>query len=187
MIEPPEKSKNDIAKEQHECECFRQAVELSSTRGGQTQKILTYLNGAAFEGRSKNDRPDIVNICTKGKKNPIEVMVGIEHFEVNQLSKKSGKKIKSTGREIENKLWKGYDRGHEELLKKGMVSNENCLHLSFRQVVVRPKTNAIFCAYALFARRRTACRTPCICSLHTRRRTRKLRSAMRRIFLLRIG
>lgn len=130
MIEPPEKSKNDIAKEQHECECFRQAVELSSTRGGQTQKILTYLNGAAFEGRSKNDRPDIVNICTKGKKNPIEVMVGIEHFEVNQLSKKSGKKIKSTGREIENKLWKGYDRGHEELLKKGMVSNENCLDLS---------------------------------------------------------
>lgn len=101
MIEPPEKSKNDIAKEQHECECFRQAVELSSVRGGQTQKILTYLNGVAFEGRSKNDRPDIVNICTKGKKNPIEVMVGIEHFEVNQLSKKSGKKIKSTGREIE--------------------------------------------------------------------------------------
>ena len=117
-----EKSKNDFAKEQHERECFERAVNLSHLRGGRTEKILTYLNGIPYEERWKNDRPDLVNICVKGKKKPTEVIVGIEHFEVNQLSKKSGKKIKSTGRELENRLWEVYDRGHKELLEQDMVS-----------------------------------------------------------------
>lgn len=125
-----EKSKNDFAKEQHERECFERAVNLSHLRGGRTEKILTYLNGIPYEERWKNDRPDLVNICVKGKKKPTEVIVGIEHFEVNQLSKKSGKKIKSTGRELENRLWEVYDRGHKELLEQDMVSDENCFELS---------------------------------------------------------
>ena len=125
-----EKSKNDAVKEQHERECFGQALKLSNRHGEQTKTILTYLNGTSFEGRPKNDNPDLVNICVKGKKNPTEIMVGIEHFEVNQLSKKSGDKIKSTGREFESKIWKAYGRGHEELLEKGVVSEECCRELS---------------------------------------------------------
>lgn len=73
----------------------------------------------------KEDSPDLVRLCTKGKKNPSPVIVGIEHFQVHKMSKKKGKKIVSTGLELESRLWRTYDQGHAELIETGEPSDES--------------------------------------------------------------
>lgn len=129
MREKARKSKNDIEKEQHERNCFNRAVELSQLRGGQTAEILSYLNGMPFEDRPQNDRPDLVNICIAGRDNSNKTFVGIEHFEVNQLSAEFKGHMKSTGREIEAHMQRIYSKGHNELVEKGHVSHDSIMDI----------------------------------------------------------
>lgn len=91
-------------------------------RGGKTAELMTFFYGVPLESREKNDRPDLIRICRKGKRNPKDVIVGIEHFRVDQLSAKRGSCYKSRGREIEKQLWNIYEAGHEELNRDGIVS-----------------------------------------------------------------
>ena len=69
-------------------------------RGGKTAELMTFFYGVPLESREKNDRPDLIRICRKGKRNPKDVIVGIEHFRVDQLSVKLRSCYKSRGREI---------------------------------------------------------------------------------------
>lgn len=91
-------------------------------RGGKTAELMTFFYGVPLESREKNDRPDLIRICRKGKRNPKDVIVGIEHFRVDQLSAKRGSCYKSRGREIEKQLWNIYEAGHEKLNRDGIVS-----------------------------------------------------------------
>lgn len=47
------KSENDTRKEANEEKCFQLAVEAAHKRGGDTDKILSYLNGQNIDTRSK--------------------------------------------------------------------------------------------------------------------------------------
>ena len=129
MWEKERKSKNDIEKEQYERNRFNRAVELSQLRGGQTAEILSYLNGRPFEDRHKNDRPDLINVCIKGRNNSNKTLVGIEHFEVNQLSTELKRHMKSTGREIEAHMQRIYSKGHNELVENGHVSHDSIMDI----------------------------------------------------------
>ena len=107
-------STHDIKKEDAEEQCFQKAYDEAIKRGGKTAELMTFFYGVPLESREKNDRPDLIRICRKGKRNPKDVIVGIEHFRVDQLSVKRGSCYKSRGREIEKQLW--------NILKPGMRS-----------------------------------------------------------------
>lgn len=76
------KSRNDTKKEAAEEQCFKLALDAARRRGGGTYKIMSYLNGQNIDTRAKKDRPDLIRLCTNAKHE--EVIVGIEHFCVNQ-------------------------------------------------------------------------------------------------------
>ena len=85
---------------------------------------MNYLNGEPVS-RAKPDKPDLVRICTRGKKNPRKVLVGIEHLRVDQLSEsKKGKRI-SKGAEFTSHVWAAYEKGHEELEQYGKTSEQS--------------------------------------------------------------
>lgn len=115
-------STHDIKKEDAEEQCFQKAYDEAIKRGGKTAELMTFFYGVPLESREKNDRLDLIRICRKGKRNPKDVIVGIEHFRVDQLSVKRGSCYKSRGREIEKQLWNIYEAGHEELNRDGIVS-----------------------------------------------------------------
>lgn len=115
-------STHDIKKEDAEEQCFQKAYDEAIKRGGKTAELMTFFYGVPLESREKNDRPDLIRICRKGKRNPKDVIVGIEHFRVDQLSVKRGSCYESRGREIEKQLWNIYEAGHEELNRDGIVS-----------------------------------------------------------------
>lgn len=121
-------SANDEKKQQNELACFETAVSLAQQRGGKTLEILNYLNGTPVP-RAKADKPDLVRICTRGKKNPRNVLVGIEHFRVDQRShqKKDGRI--SQGAQITAHALDAYERGHEELEQEGEVSEQSRISL----------------------------------------------------------
>ena len=111
----------DEKKQQNELACFETAVSLAQQRGGKTLEILNYLNGTPVP-REKEDKPDLVRVCTRGKKNPRNVLVGIEHFRVDQRSAQGKGKRISKGAEYTNHVWKAYEKGHRELEQIGEVS-----------------------------------------------------------------
>lgn len=78
------KSRNDTKKEVAEEKCFQLALDAARRRGGGTYKIISYLNGQNIDTRAKKDRPDLIRLCTNAKHE--EVIVGIEHFCVNQMT-----------------------------------------------------------------------------------------------------
>ena len=92
------KSRNDTKKEAAEEQCFKLALDAARRRGGGTYKIMSYLNGQNIDTRAKKDRPDLIRLCTNAKHE--EVIVGIEHFCVNQMVKRVGDRYKSVGKEL---------------------------------------------------------------------------------------
>lgn len=116
-------SNKDEKKEYQELSCFETAIALSRKGGGQTYDILKYLDGKAI-CREKKDRPDIVRLCTKGKKKPREILVGIEHFRVDQLSKEFGGKRVSKNAEYLKHIQNAYDNGHQELMQTNDISEQ---------------------------------------------------------------
>ena len=116
-------SNHDIKKETKERRLFELAFSLAEKNSGETYRILHYLHGK-YIYRDKNDCPDIVYECLKGKKHPHRVIVGIEHFRVDQLSSQKSTKRTSNGAEISSHLNKIYKAGHSELEQESIVSEE---------------------------------------------------------------
>lgn len=117
-------SNSDKKKEDKEYEMFQSACNycLNNNTNDRTRSIMKYLNGNPLK-REKNDRPDIINECTKENKNYI---VGIEMFCVDQNSKFKRGSLCSKSRESEAIISKIYDKGHKELVETGNVSDEQC-------------------------------------------------------------
>ena len=114
----------DEKKQQNELACFETAVSLAQQRGGKTLEILNYLNGTPVP-RAKEDKPDLVRVCTRGKKNPRKVLVGIEHFRVDQRSAQGKGKRVSKGAEFTRHAWDAYEKGHQEFLQTGKASDQS--------------------------------------------------------------
>lgn len=118
----------DEKKQQNELACFETAVSLAQQRGGKTLEILNYLNGTPVP-RARADKPDLVRICTRGKNNPRNVLVGIEHFRVDQRShQKKGGRI-SQGAQITTHALEAYKKGHEEMEQAGESSEQSRISL----------------------------------------------------------
>lgn len=113
----------DEAKNAHEEECFKKAILLSKGKKNKTEEILRYLDGEILN-RDKNDRPDIICKCQKGKHGNKTVYVGIEHFLVDQVSVKQSKKIVSKYQEDRRHVQNIFNNAHEVLSSGGEVSKE---------------------------------------------------------------
>lgn len=135
------KSENDTKKEANEEKCFQLAVDAAHKRGGDTDKILSYLNGQNIDTRSKKDRPDLIRLCTNSKHE--EVVVGIEHFCVNQIVKRAGNGYKSLGKESVAHIWEAYEKGHQELKDSGEVSDDICRKLMKNSVLLAQQANTL--------------------------------------------
>lgn len=113
-------------KEHNERVCFLAAVELSKSKDHDTKELLQYFNGTPVN-RANNDRPDLIYICTTSDYPKNEIIVGIEHFRVDQVSKqkntKSTKRI-SLGAEYKSHIDSVYNIGHSEYEEKGDSSDE---------------------------------------------------------------
>lgn len=116
-------SKQDDKKSISEINRFNIAVSNGLKKNNSTGHILKFLNGEIIQ-RSKNDCPDIAKWCFRGKSKE-KILVGIEHFEIDQFSKKKKDGYTSIGREISNIQSKIFEKGHEELINSGDVSNYN--------------------------------------------------------------
>ena len=121
-------SSHDSDKEIHELSCFQRVLGIAKERNNKTGELLRYFDGDTVN-RTKQDSPDIVRLCIKGKKSPQRVVVGIEHFQVNQQSIKKGKKVLSTGLECEQHIREAYDEGHHALLESDELPDSCCEHL----------------------------------------------------------
>ena len=110
-IECGKMSEIDRQKSDNERCCFQEALELSRRVGGTTRSILELINGKEI-ARDKNDVPDIIHVCQRGNKHKYEVCVGIEHFQVNQLSRGKGDKRLAIGQEYKKHIFDAYEKGH---------------------------------------------------------------------------
>lgn len=114
----------DEIKQENERAVFLSACDFCKSNNVhiRTKSIMNYLNGEYID-RDKNDKPDLINKCTKGKN---ERFVGIELFYVDQNSKKSKECYKSNTLESRSHLEDIYNAGHEQYEKTGNVSPELC-------------------------------------------------------------
>ena len=133
------KSRNDTKKEEAEEQCFKLALDAARRRGGGTYKIMSYLNGQNIDTRAKKDRPDLIRLCTNAKHE--EVVVGIEHFCVNQMVKRVGDRYKSVGKELRGHIDATYEKGHTELETTGEVSDDLCHKLLEESVLLAQQAN----------------------------------------------
>ncbi len=115
-------SEIDKAKENHESQCFKDAVELSKTIGGTTKSILRLISGDDVV-REKKDSPDIIHICKRGQHAQKIVYVGIEHFRVDQTSKPKGTRRISISAANRSRVWDIYEKGHRELQGTNSISS----------------------------------------------------------------
>ena len=122
-------SANDLKKEDNERHCFETAFQATLKQGGKTAEIMSYLHGEPFTQRGKNDSPDLVYICQRGKQDSKEIIVGIEHFQVSQFSKKKGASYQSIDKENYAHLKKIYREGHSELLENQKVTESTGIRL----------------------------------------------------------
>lgn len=133
------KSRNDTKKEAAEERCFQLALDVARRRGGGAYKIMSYLNGQNIDTRAKKDRPDLIRLCTNAKHE--EVVVGIEHFCVNQMVKRVGDRYKSVGKELRGHIDATYEKGHTELETTGEVSDDLCHKLLEESVLLAQQAN----------------------------------------------
>lgn len=133
------KSRNDTKKEAAEEQCFKLALDAARRRGGGTYKIMSYLNGQNIDTRAKKDRPDLIRLCTNAKHE--EVIVGIEHFCVNQMVKRVGDRYKSVGKELRGHIDATYEKGQTELETTGEVSDDLCHKLLEESVLLAQQAN----------------------------------------------
>ena len=113
----------DEKKTKKEHNLFETAFSLAKQKDGETFKILDYLNGVPVK-REKDDSPDIVFQCSKGKRKAHKKIVGIEHFRVDQISKPTKHKRVSISAESSNHISNIFEKGHSEQTQEENVSED---------------------------------------------------------------
>lgn len=113
-------SKNDIAKEKKESDLFQEAVVQSEKSDIRTKNLLQFLNGQTIN-RAKNDSPDLIKKCSRKDQT---IYVGIEHFHVDQISKRKRGKMNAIGEECHNKVLAAYEKGHEYYINNKDIPDE---------------------------------------------------------------
>lgn len=124
-----EKSQHDFNKESLEESILNQAIRLSKHKRKLTRQILSYMNGKTIN-RDKNDKPDIVRVIPEQLTAGEKILIGIEHFLVEQVSVNKKSKRVSVIHEKRSYLEKliakkpNYENNIEEYQKiKGIIAN----------------------------------------------------------------
>lgn len=87
-------SESDERKKQSELDCLNEVIRIGKSQYGQSRKIIGLLDGEPVI-RDIEERPDFVRLAPAKKPGEKDIVLGIEHFRVDQQSKrrKNGKII----------------------------------------------------------------------------------------------
>lgn len=100
------------SKKEQEEKCLKIALNARKTQHGQSRRILGLLSGEDFP-RTSQERPDFVKLS---KQDEDYVLVGIEHFRVDQLSlQKQDGRVASTGVRTEKDIHSLFEHRHESV------------------------------------------------------------------------
>lgn len=106
-------------KKERELKCLNTAIENCLSQKGDSKRISKLMSGKDVERKSE-ERPDFIRYVAPTSKNERGIVVGIEHFMVDHLSKEkqSKKKIKyqSMGRIHQNNTLSYFNKWQEKVL-----------------------------------------------------------------------
>ena len=115
---------------ENEIRCFSKAIESGCRRGGETKRIMKYLDGPELE-RNDPERPDFIKVCPPRFKSDKGTLIGIEHFSVDHHSEKKTKSKKpamiSLGAKSRSEAHKVYENWNEAVAREKSVPDEAIL------------------------------------------------------------
>lgn len=113
-----------LAKKDVELKCLNTAIQNCLSQKGYSRRIGILMSGIDVERKSK-ERPDFIRYIAPASKKDKGIVIGIEHFMVDHLSKekqsKKKTKYQSMGRIHQNKSLSYYEKWHDEVLNSEQI------------------------------------------------------------------
>lgn len=110
---------NQDKKKENELKCMNSAIQNCLSQKGDSKRIGKLMSGIDVD-RKYDERPDFIRYVAPANKNERGIVVGIEHFMVDHLSKekqsKKKTKYQSMGRIHQNNTLSYYEKWREEVL-----------------------------------------------------------------------
>lgn len=108
-------------KKDYELECLQRVINSGKKLRGKTKQIVKMLDGEDIY-REDNERPDFVRLLPAKSKKQKDLIIGIEHFRVDQLSiKKKDGNIASTGIVFPKEIGVVYDRWQKSVKEEDTI------------------------------------------------------------------
>lgn len=116
-----------VTKKERELKCLNTAIENCLSQKGDSKRIGELMSGADVERKSE-ERPDFIRYVAPANKNDRGIVVGIEHFMVDHLSKekqsKKKTKYQSMGRIHQNNTLSYFNKWQEKVLNSEQIPDE---------------------------------------------------------------
>lgn len=116
-----------LAKKDVELKCLNTAIQNCLSQKGDSKCIGKLMSGADVERKSE-ERPDFIRYVAPANKNDRGIVVGIEHFMVDHLSKeklsKKKTKYQSMGRIHQNNTLSYFNKWQEKVLNSEHIPDE---------------------------------------------------------------
>lgn len=111
-----------MGNKEKEEQCLNWAIEAAKNQTGRSRAILSYLSQDEFP-RDEAERPDFVKLIPPRGKDKKGILLGIEHFRVDQNSlEKNDGKVASTGALQESRIRNVYEKWHDKIDDKAFMS-----------------------------------------------------------------
>lgn len=111
-----------------EIETLNRCIKLGLKQGGLSKRIVNTIKGEDFQRRF-DERPDFIKVYQPQHKHAKPILIGIEHFMVDQQSQKKGESYRSSRRENKSKIDKIYKR-----YKDKVQDDEHELNQAFEEL-----------------------------------------------------
>ncbi len=112
-------NRQEREKKERELKCLNTAINKLLSQKGDGKRIGKLMSGIDVE-RKSDERPDFIRYVASANKNERGIVVGVEHFMVDHLSKekqsKKKTKYQSMGRIHQNNTLSYYEKWREEVL-----------------------------------------------------------------------
>lgn len=116
-----------VTKKERELKCLNTAIENCLSQKGDSKRIGELMSGADVERKSE-ERPDFIRYVAPANKNDRGIVVGIEHFMVDHLSKekqsKKKTKYQSMGRIHQSNTLSYFNKWQEKVLNSEHIPDE---------------------------------------------------------------
>lgn len=123
---------NQDKKKETELKCLNTAIQNCLSQKGDSKRIGKLMSGIDVE-RKSDERPDFIRYAAPANKNDRGIVVGIEHFMVDHLSKeklsKKKTKYQSMGRIHQNNALSYYHKWRDEVLNSEQIPVESITDL----------------------------------------------------------